>query len=172
MVPRSSGAPYGQGEPWWTQDSWKLRKPGDRRNYKTSWKCRVNFEKPTGKKTQLVSVTTVEKWLRKITSPKSQTRDSRSKISPGGLVLRIFTSWNNPSTSAGFEPAKFRSRVEHLPRGHRSRHVFYLRVNSVVFLWEYLSLTGLEHVSRWLGAGGVHLQLRPGGIDPPINSKE
>ena len=39
-------------------------KPGDRRNsisYKTCWKCRANDERPTGKKTQLLSGTTVEK---------------------------------------------------------------------------------------------------------------
>ena len=35
--------------------------PGDIRNYKTCWKCRVNNQKPTGKKTQLVSRKTVEK---------------------------------------------------------------------------------------------------------------
>jgi hypothetical protein len=35
-------------------------KQGDRRNYKTCWKCRVNNERPTGNKTQLVRRTTVE----------------------------------------------------------------------------------------------------------------
>ena len=39
----------------------QMPKPGDRRNYKACWKCRVNDERPTGKKTQLVSGTTVEK---------------------------------------------------------------------------------------------------------------
>ena len=40
-------------------------------------------------------------------------------------MLRIFTSLKNPSTSAGFEPAKFGSRGEHVtprsprPTGHR-----------------------------------------------------
>ena len=29
----------------------QLHKPGDRRNYKNCWKCRVNDERPTGKKT-------------------------------------------------------------------------------------------------------------------------
>ena len=29
----------------------QLPKPGDRKNYKTCWKCRVNDERPTGKKT-------------------------------------------------------------------------------------------------------------------------
>ena len=41
-------------------DSW-MSKPGDRRNYKTCWKCRINDKRTTGKKTQLVSGTTVEK---------------------------------------------------------------------------------------------------------------
>ena len=31
---------------------------------------------------------------------------------PGGLVLRIFTSWENPSTSAGFEPTDLGSRTK------------------------------------------------------------
>ena len=35
------------------------------------------------------------------------------KVLPGGLVLRIFTSWKNPSTSTGFEPVNFGSRGEH-----------------------------------------------------------
>ena len=34
------------------------------------------------------------------------------KVPPGGLVLRIFTSWKNPSISAGFEPANLGSRGE------------------------------------------------------------
>ena len=34
-----------------------------------------------------------------ITSLKSQTWDPRHKVPPGGLVLRILTSWKNPSTS-------------------------------------------------------------------------
>ena len=33
---------------------------------------------------------------------------------PGGLVLRIFTSWKNPSTSARFEPVNLGSRGEHI----------------------------------------------------------
>ena len=39
----------------------QLPKPGDRRNYKICWKCRVNDERPTGKKTQLVIGMAVEK---------------------------------------------------------------------------------------------------------------
>jgi hypothetical protein len=33
------------------------------------------------------------------------TRDSWLKVPPRGLMLRIFMSWINPSTSAGFESA-------------------------------------------------------------------
>ena len=43
----------------------------------------------------------------------SLTMDPQLKIPPGGLVLSIFMSWKNPSTSAGFEPANLVSRSEH-----------------------------------------------------------
>ena len=50
----------------------------------------------------------------------SQIRDPQLKAPPGGLVLRIFTSSKNPSTSAGFEPANLGSRYEHVtPRTAR-----------------------------------------------------
>ena len=55
-----------------------------------------------------------------LTSLKCQTRDSQLKVPPGGLVLRIFTSWKNQSTSAGFEHANLGSRDEHFtPRPSR-----------------------------------------------------
>ena len=55
-----------------------------------------------------------------LTSLKTQTRDPQLKVPPGGLVLRIFTSWKNPSTSAGFEPANIGSRGEYVtPRPPR-----------------------------------------------------
>ena len=57
-----------------------------------------------------------------LTSLKSQTRDPQFKVPPGGLVLRTFTSWKNPSTSAGFEPANLGSCGEHGTRDHRGRH--------------------------------------------------
>ena len=42
-------------------------------------------------------------------------------VPPGGIVIRIFTSWKNPSTLAGFEPANLESRGEHVtPRPPRS----------------------------------------------------
>ena len=50
-----------------------------------------------------------------LTGLKSQTRDPQLKVPPGGLVLRIFTSWKNPSTSAGFEPANLISRRARYP---------------------------------------------------------
>ena len=55
-----------------------------------------------------------------LTSLKSQTWDLQLKVPPGGLVLRIFTSWKNPSTSAGFVPANLGSRGKHVtPRPPR-----------------------------------------------------
>ena len=55
-----------------------------------------------------------------LTSLKSQTRNPQLKVPPGGLVLRIVTSWKNTSTSAGFEPANLGSRSEHVtPRPPR-----------------------------------------------------
>jgi hypothetical protein len=47
-----------------------------------------------------------------LTSLKSQTRYPKLKVPPGWLVLRIFTSWKNPSTSAGIESANRGSRGE------------------------------------------------------------
>ena len=49
-----------------------------------------------------------------LTSLKSQTWDVQLKIPTGGLVLRIFTFWKNPSTSAGFECAYVGSWAEHV----------------------------------------------------------
>ena len=67
-----------------------------------TWICRLNFaQKPI-----------FEAWGF-LTSLKSQTREPRIKVPPGGLVLGIFTSWKNPSTSAGFEPGNLDSRGEH-----------------------------------------------------------
>ena len=55
-----------------------------------------------------------------LTSLKTQTRASRLKVASGGLVLRIFKSWKNPSTSVGFESSNLRSRGEHVtPRTPR-----------------------------------------------------
>ena len=65
----------------------------------TTWICRLNFA-------QRPIFQAWGSW----TSLKSQTRDSQLKVPPGGLVLRIFTSWKNPSNSARFEPANLVSR--------------------------------------------------------------
>ena len=59
-------------------------------------------------------------------SLKSQTPDPQLKVLPGGLVLRIFTSWENPSTLALFEPANLGSRVEHVISRPPSRHTLVL----------------------------------------------
>ena len=56
----------------------------------------------------------------KFANLKSQTRDPQLKVPPWGLVLRIFTSWKNPSTSAGFEPANLGSGGEHVSPRHYS----------------------------------------------------
>ena len=62
-----------------------------------TWICRLNFaHRPI-----------FQAWG-SLTSLEPQTRDP-----PGGLVLRSFTSWKNPLTSAGFEPANLWSRGEH-----------------------------------------------------------
>ena len=44
----------------------------------------------------------------------SQNQDPQLKVPPGGLVLRMFTSLKNPSTSAGFEVANLGSQGEHV----------------------------------------------------------
>ena len=43
--------------------------------------------------------------LRFFNEPEFSDSDPQLKVPPGGIVLRIFTSWKNPSTSAGFESA-------------------------------------------------------------------
>ena len=75
-----------------------------------TWICRLNF---------FLRVLFFQAWG-SLTSLKSQSRDPQLKVPPGGLVLRIFTSWKNPSTSVGFEPANLGSRGEHVtPRPPR-----------------------------------------------------
>ena len=74
-----------------------------------TWICLLNFA---------LSSTFLD--LRFFKSLKFQIRDPQLKVPPGGLWLRIFPSWKNPSTSAGFEPANFGSRGEHItPRPPR-----------------------------------------------------
>ena len=59
--------------------------------------------------------------LRFVTSLKSQTRDTQLKVPLGGLVLRIFTSWKNPSTSAAFESRTLDLAASTVPQDHRGR---------------------------------------------------
>ena len=73
------------------------------------WICRLNFTRRP-----------IFLGLKSLTSLKSQTREPQLKVPSGGHVLKIFTSWKNPSTSAGFEPAHLGSRGEHVtPRPPR-----------------------------------------------------
>ena len=72
-------------------------------------------------------------------SLKSQTRDPQLKVRPGGLVLRIFTTLKNPSTSAGYEPANLGSRGEHVtPRPSRltPKHVNKFSRNFIIKRYE------------------------------------
>ena len=58
--------------------------------------------------------------LRFFIEPEISDSGPHLEVPPGGLVLRIFTSWKNPSTSVGFEPAKLGSQGEHVtPRQPR-----------------------------------------------------
>ena len=50
--------------------------------------------------------------ISRIFEPEISDLDLQPKIPPRGHVLRIFTSWKNPSTSDGFEPASLGSRGE------------------------------------------------------------
>ena len=76
-------------------------------------------------------------------SLKSQTRDPQLKVPPGGLVLRIFRSWKNPLTSAGFEPANLGSRGDHVtprpPRPTRA-HLNLLDLITLIILGEQYEL--------------------------------
>ena len=88
-----------------------------------------------------------------LTSLKSQTRDSLLKVPPGGL----FTSWKNPSTSAGFESPKLGSRGEHVtPRPPRSTHDDGWQNNILLFL---LTLFYTTYHSFW-GSYGPHIGTR------------
>ena len=85
-----------------------------------------------------------------LTSLKSQTRDPQLKVPTGGLVLRIFTSWINPSTSAVFEPVNLGSRGEHgTPRPPRP--------TSRQFSSLQLRVTMTFVPRSYLGAGTFHM---------------
>ena len=74
-----------------------------------TWICRLNFaQRPF-----------FLAWG-SLTSLKSQTQAPSIKSLPEDLILGIFTSCKNPSTSVGFEPANLGSRGEHVsPRPPR-----------------------------------------------------
>ena len=68
-----------------------------------TWICRLNFaQRP------------IFSGLRFFNEPEISESGHQLKVPPGGLVLRMFTSWKNPSTSVGFEPANLGSRGEHV----------------------------------------------------------
>ena len=79
-----------------------------------TWICRLN----------LAQMHIFQAWG-SLTSLNSQTRDPQLNVPPGGLVLRICTSWKIPPPSAGFEPANLGSRGDHVtprpPRPTRRR---------------------------------------------------
>ena len=69
-----------------------------------TWICWFNF-----------SQRPIFSGLRSFNKPEiSDSRPPQLKVPPGGLVLRIFTSWKNPSPSARFEPVNLGSRGEHV----------------------------------------------------------
>ena len=68
-----------------------------------TWICRLNFFRGLF----------FQAWG-SLTSLKSQSRDPQLKVPPGGLVLMIFMSSKNPSTSVGFAPANLGFRGKHV----------------------------------------------------------
>ena len=80
-----------------------------------TWICRLNYaQRP------------IFSGLRLFTSLKSQTRDPQIKVPPG----EIFTSWKNPSTSGGFEPANLGFRGEHAtPRPPRPTNAYETHIH-------------------------------------------
>ena len=69
--------------------------------------------------------------------------DSGPRVPPRELVLRSFTSWKNPSTSAGFEnPRTLDLEASTLPRNHRGRQV-------CMYVW-YVSMRACMCVCEWV----------------------
>ena len=67
-----------------------------------TWICRLNFaQRP------------IFSGLRFFNELEISDSGPQLKVPTEGLVLRIFTSWKNPCTSAGIEPANLGSRGEH-----------------------------------------------------------
>ena len=118
-----------------------------------TWICRIHF----------VQRPIFQDWG-SLTSLKSQTRDPQLKVPPGGLVLMIFMSCKNPSSSAGFEPVNLGSRGEHVTprplrptkrnlRRRRRRKVFTDDRN----IWNFLlleidwarNITRIKDINTW-----------------------
>ena len=75
-----------------------------------TWICRLNFaQRP------------IFSGLRFFNEPEISDSGPQLKVPPRRLVLKIFTSWKNPSTLAGFEPANLGSRDEHVTPWHWGR---------------------------------------------------
>ena len=76
-----------------------------------TWLCRLNFAQRL-----------FFSGLRFFNEPEIQIRDPQLKVPPGGLVLRIFTSWKNPSTLSDLKPWILDLEASTLPQDHRGQH--------------------------------------------------
>ena len=107
-----------------------------------TWICQLNFaERPI-----------FQAWV-SLTSLKSQARGPQLKVPPGGLVLRIFTSWKSPSTSAGFKT--------HEP--WISRRARFPRQLWVIIIIVIIMIIIIIHV---LVSWSTHLNNNPYGVQP------
>ena len=79
-----------------------------------------------------------------LTSLKSQTRYPQVKVPPGGLVLKIFTSWKVHRRQSGLNPRILDLEASTLPRDHRGRHNWYI----VVWHWYTLIFIIVTMVTR------------------------
>ena len=93
-----------------------------------------------------------------------QTRDPQLKVPPGGLVLRIFTSWTNPSISAGFEPANLGSRGEHGTPRPPSHGIVFNQIDSNGKSCIYINLYFSYELSN-IEQPVLMLYLEKGGYD-------
>ena len=74
-----------------------------------------------------------------LTSLKSQTRDLRLKVPPGGLVLRTFTSWKIHRPQPDLKPRTLDFEASTLPRDHRGRQSLYkdnIINDGTLFIWK------------------------------------
>ena len=84
-----------------------------------------------------------------LTSLKSQTLDPQLNVPPVGLVLRMFTSWKNPSTSAGFEPANLGSLGEHVTP--RTTEADNLKISAKCFSYQPMYIFEPWMEVNWTG---------------------